>query len=279
VAFISRVSKEFFSKVHELAQREEPFATATVVHTEGSASAKSGMKAIIQRDGTTLFGWVGGGCVESQVSEAALESLGDGQPRNVEIDLESEISGMPCGGKMKVFVEPHLPLETVVVLGHGPIAESVARLASGLGFAVTVDDPTATKERFPTADHVLTDDVDFTAAPVHAASYVVITTQHHADDKALAAVMPKHPRYVALVASKQRSRIVLNDLVNAGVPREELLKVRAPAGLDLGAKTPEEIAFAILGEIVALKRGGSGRPLVDVKGHPLRELPVVEAAR
>ena len=272
------MSKDFFRKTSELAEKGEPFATATVVHTEGSCSAKNGSKAIVQEDGTTLFGWVGGGCVESQVSEAALESLRDGQARTVEVDLESEVAGMPCGGKMKVFVEPHLPKETVVVLGHGPIAETVARLAHQLGFSVAVDDPLATPEKYPGAESLVTDDADFAKAPVDSGSYVVITTQHHADDKALAAVMPKRPRYIALVASKMRSAIVLNDLAEAGVSREELLKVRAPAGLDLGAATPEEIALAIVGEIVTVRRGGSGKPLVEVKGHPLLELRVVEPA-
>ena len=272
----SAVSKEFFAKTNELAEKGEPFATATVVHTEGSSSAEQGSKAIVQSDGTTLFGWVGGGCVESQVSEAALEALRDGQARTVEVDLESEVSGMPCGGKMKVFVEPHLPKEHVVVLGHGPIAETVGRLAHTLGFAVVMDDSTATPAKYPWAESTLTDDLDFTKAPIHANAYVVIATQHHADDKALLAVMPKRPRYVALVASKRRSAIVLNDLAGNGISREDLLRVRAPAGLDLGAATPEEIALAIVSEIVAMKRGGSGKPLVDVKGHPLHEIRVVE---
>ena len=158
-----------------------------------------------------------------------------------------------------------------MVLGHGPVAEHIADLAHRMGFPVAVADPQATPEAFPHAEDVLVDDPDYTHVPVTPESFVVVATEHESDGAALAAAVEKAPRYLALVASRRTADRVLGGLLDAGVPRERLAAVRTPAGLDLGADGPAEIALAVVGEIVAVKRGGSGRPLVEVKGHRLRE--------
>src|SRR5215212_11974292 len=135
-----------------LRARREAYAVATVVETAGSASAKPGSKALVAHDGALLAGWVGGGCAESTVRQAALECLGAGEPRVFELDLDDEVlgTGMPCGGSMRVFVEPVLPKPTLWILGHGLVAECLCRFGAALGFRVVVDDtPAPDPARYP----------------------------------------------------------------------------------------------------------------------------------
>src|SRR5215813_10812305 len=137
------MSRDFFAKLVELNSKNEPFAVATVIQTEGSASAKPGSKAIFDAKGRMLSGWVGGGCAEGTVRHEALESMKDGRTRVVLLDLTDEVLGvgMPCGGTMRVYVEPFLPRPELVIVGHGRIAETLSQLGYLMGFSTTVSDP------------------------------------------------------------------------------------------------------------------------------------------
>lgn len=261
---------EFVRQLEARIRAGEPAAVATVVRIHGSASAKPGAKAIIDAQGRTLFGWVGGGCAENRVREEAQLAMRDGRPRVIELDLDDEVLGvgMPCGGHMKVYVEPMIKEPSLLILGHGQIAETLARMAKLLEFHVSVNDALATEDAFPTADQRVVDDPDYAKAECDGSSYVVITTQHKSDYEALARVLPQKPAYVGLVASKKRSALILERLLEDGYDREEVSKVSAPCGLDVGAQTPQEIALSILSEVLQVRRGGdsSGRPLRQVKG-------------
>nr|BAL56187.1 xanthine and CO dehydrogenases maturation factor [uncultured Acetothermia bacterium]BAL59939.1 xanthine and CO dehydrogenases maturation factor [Candidatus Acetothermum autotrophicum] len=254
------MSREFFAKAHELSARDEPFAVATVVKTEGSVAAKPGAKVIISAQGEIVFGWIGGGCAESLATATALDSLKDGQPRLITIDLTDELSGMPCGGTMTVYVEPVLPTPHLLIIGHGAIAESLAQLAQIVGFRVTVDDPLATPERF-SGCRLVTDDLDFSKLEMTPHTHMVIATQHKSDHLALKSALEKGARSIALIASRTRAGIILDYLRSFGFSEEQLKDIRAPAGLDLKAVTPQEIALSVISEIVALRRGGTGVPL------------------
>ena len=262
------MNEEFFEKIAELHEAKEPFVVATVIRIEGSASAKPGAKAIIDKHGKTLMGWVGGGCAESAVCQEALACLEDEQTRIVPIDLDDEVLGvgMPCGGMMEVYVEPYLPTPELLIVGHGRIAESLAMLAKFLDFDVTINDPMADKEAFPTADRLITDDHDFSQLHVNPNTYVVVVTQHKGDHLSIKKALQGKGAYIALVASKKRSALVLEYLMDAGISQEELARVHAPAGIDIGCVTPEEIALSIISEIVAKRRGGSCRPMMETKG-------------
>ncbi len=268
------MSKEFFNKVAELSTNHQPFAVATVIKITGSTSAKTGAKAIIDGHGKTLLGWVGGGCAESAVSLEAVDSLADGQTRIVPIDLDDEVLGvgMPCGGNMEVYVEPFLPKPELLIVGHGRIAELLAMLGKFVEFSVTVNDPIAVRESFPTADRLITDDPDFSKMEVTPNSYVIVVTQHKGDHLSIKKALEGKGAYIALVASKKRSGLVFEYLLDSGVSRQELAKVHAPAGIDIGCVLPEEIALSIIGEIVAVRRGGSCRPMMEVKGMVIREV-------
>ena len=253
----------------------ESVVLATVVKIEGSASAKPGAKAIIDAHGRLVWGWVGGGCAESAVRDAAVEVLAERRPRLIRLDLDDEVLGvgMPCGGYMEIYLEAMTNDPKLLVLGHGRIAETLAAMGHALGFHVTVNDALATPESFPTANRRITEDPDYAKAECDADTYVVIATQHKSDYEALQRVLRQGPAYVGLVASRKRSALVLERLHEDGMPLELLRRVAAPAGLDVGAETPQEIALSIAAEIVQLWRGAqsSGRRLMDVKGVRITE--------
>ncbi len=258
---------EFYETIHDLAAKGEPFATATVIRTEGSTSAKPGATLVVRADGGFAIGWAGGGCAESALRAEALAAIKEGFPRVITIDLTDEVFGVgtPCGGKMEVYVEPHLPPPHLVVVGHGRVAEAACVLAREVGFRVSVDDPLATEEAFPRSHERILDDADFARLPVTERSYVLVTTQHRSDDLAIERALAKGARYVALLASRHRAGIVFGYLRARGVSDEALLRVHAPAGLDLGAVTPEEMALSVIAGMLAHRRGGTGRPIPSAR--------------
>ena len=267
------MDQEIFATLKELSSRGEPFVIATVIETVGSGSAVPGSKAIIDSNARVVAGWVGGGCVENLVRQEAMESIKEGKTRIIDVDLNDELFGvgMPCGGRMKVYLEPVLPEPVLVIAGHGRIAETLARLGHLVGFSVTVADPGATREAFPTATQVIPSGLGFSEIEIGPNSYVVVATQHKGDHLSIKKAIEGGAAYVALVASQTRSQLVFDYLAAAGVPHTALLQrnVRAPAGLDIAAQTPEEIALSIMSEIVAVRRGGSGRPMTEAEGIEL----------
>lgn len=252
---------EFYKKSCELTAARKRFAVATVIRVEGSSSAAPGSKAIVEESGA-FWGWVGGGCAEGTVRREAAQCLQSGRSRVITLDMRSETLGigMPCGGLMEVFIEPALPRPRVLIVGHGRIAESIAAIAHEVNFAVAVDDPLATREGFPKADEIVTDDIDLSKCHIDHDSFVIIATQHKGDHLWLKKAIDKGAAYIALVASQHRSKLVLDYLMEKGVPAEDLERIWAPAGLDLGAASPEEIALSIVSQMVGICRGRTGDP-------------------
>jgi xanthine dehydrogenase accessory factor len=259
------MADEFYSKAAEFARQAKPFATATIVRVEGSSSAKRGSRAIIDAQGKIVLGWVGGGCAESTVRYEALKCIELERPELITLDMTDELLGvgMPCGGKMDVYIEPVLPQPELLIVGHGRIAEVLATIAQLLNFSVTVNDPAADRASFPHATRLVTEDFDLTETPISSRTFVVIATLHKQDHLWLQKAVEGNAAYVALIASRHRAKLVLDYLVATGVPAEKLEKVWAPAGLDLGAATPEEIALSIVSQMVALRRGGNVKALKD----------------
>ena len=254
---------DLFSRAVELASKGEPYAIATVVRVEGSSSARRGSKAIIDSEGKLVLGWVGGGCAESAVKSEALKSMETEKPHLITLDMRDEELGvgMPCGGKMEVFIEPVLPKPELLIVGHGRIAETLSILGHLVDFTVRVNDPAADRGSFPDASRIVNEDFDLTETPVGPKSYVVIATQHKRDHLWLQKALERNAAYVALIASRHRAKLVLDYLAAAGVAAEKIATVHSPAGLNLGAATPEEIALSIMSQMVAVRRGGSVAPL------------------
>lgn len=256
---------DFYSKAAEFAAQRKPFATATVVRVEGSSSARCGSSALIDDRGKIVMGWVGGGCAESAVRSEALKCIRSEQPTLITLNMQDEVLGvgMPCGGIMDVYIEPVLPQPELVIAGHGQIAETLASLGHLMNFSITVHDPQADRESFPHAQRIIDKDFDVAQIAFGSRTYVVIATLHKNDHLWLQRALEGEAAYVALVASAHRSRLVLDYLLADGMPPEKVERVWAPAGLDLAAATPEEIALSIMSQIVALRRGGSAAPRKD----------------
>ena len=253
----------------------EPFALATVVRTVAATAAKAGAKAVILPDGTIFAGWIGGGCARAAVLKAARDALADGKSRLVSIWPEDvldergvaagdERSGVrfaknmcPSQGSMDIFVEPVLPQPGVVVFGSSPVAVAIADFAKHGGFVVTVCAPAAEQLAFAEADRR----IEGYALPVQetGARYLVVSTQGRGDEAALLAALSVDAEYVAFVGSRKKAEALKSALSKRGVEPERLARLKAPAGLDLGAITPDEIAISILAEIVAVRRGKQSR--------------------
>lgn len=253
------MAKEILDLLLEMRAKGEPYALATVVETTGSVSAKTGSKAIIDQDGRLVSGWVGGGCAEATACRAALNAIAAGASTIVEIDLEDEVLGvgMPCGGRMRVYVEPVLPKPALWILGHGRVAEVICQLGDLVGLQVIVIDRAVSRERYPDA-RLIGDDLDYARLTPRPNDYVVVATQHKGDHESMTRALKSGARYIALIASRKRARLVLDYLRAQGFGDDDLVRVHAPAGLDLGPRTPEEIALCIAAEIVLHRRGGSG---------------------
>jgi xanthine dehydrogenase accessory factor len=257
------MASDLYTKAAELTAQGKTFAVATVVSVEGSSSARRGSKAIIDAQGKLVFGWVGGGCAESAVRNEALRSMEMRHPLVITLDMTDELLGvgMPCGGKMEVYIEPVLPQPDLLIAGHGRIAEALATFAHLLGFRILVNDPGADQTSFPQAEQVIAEDFDLIQTPIGSNTYVVIATQHKNDHLWLQRALQGEAAYVALIASHHRAKLVLDYLAAEGVPADKIARIFAPAGLDLGAATPEEIALSIVSQIVGLRRGGSSHAL------------------
>lgn len=232
--------QDILDLLRRLRDAEEPCAIATVVETRGSVSARTGSKAVIDRHGKVIAGWVGGGCAQATVCHTALDCLRDGEPRVVDLNLDDEVlgTGMPCGGAMRVYVESMMPKPRLWILGHGRVAECLCQAGAILGFDVVVNDPMAERERYPAASRLIDDDLDYQRLTPGAADYVVVATQHKGDHQSMLRALASPAPYIALIASAKRSGLVLDYLRKEGVAEADFGRVHAPAGLDLGARTP-----------------------------------------
>lgn len=245
----------------ELSAAGRAFALGVIVEAQGSSAGRTGAKALFDVEGEVIAGWVGGGCVESTVAHAAVEACATGVPQLVEVDLDSEVlgAGMPCGGRMRVYVEPVLPRPALWILGHGRVAECLCHFGALLGFAVIVDDTMAGTERFPEASHIIIDDPDYTAVTPAAGDFAVVATQHRGDHESLRCLLSSEVGHIALIASRKRAGLVLAYLRKVGFDRQALDRIQAPAGLALGARTPEEIALSVIAETVLVRRSRAER--------------------
>jgi len=256
-------SQELYKKMAELAAEGKAFVLATVVESFGSTPRKAGAKMLVLDDGSTID-TVGGGKVEQQVVLDALDALKRGVSRTVKYELRTSgehALGMECGGETTVFLEVNKPAQTLVIAGAGHIAQKLAPMAKLLDFRVVVVDNRpefANVDNLPDADEVICGhpaELPELVALDHN-SYVVIVTHGHIHDKdTLEAVLAADVAYVGMIGSKNKVRVVLEQLLDQGADAERLSRVYSPIGLDLGGGTPGEIGVSILSEIIAIQHG------------------------
>jgi xanthine dehydrogenase accessory factor len=234
---------DLLARAARLAERGEPFALATVTRVVRPASTRRGDRGLVTRDGQ-LEGWVGGACSEHVVVREALRALAAGEPRLVRIgppEADADVTGdvvfaeSHCAseGVVELLIEPCLPTPLLAVVGDSPAAQVLAKLARDIGWRVR-------EEVVPEADAV------------------VVASMGRGDEEALAAALATRAHYVGLVASERRARSVLAAMRDGGADDESLARVHSPAGLDLGASRQEEIAVAILAQLVAWRHAAAG---------------------
>ena len=251
---------DFYDKIQTLRNSGNPFAIATVIRAEKPTSAKMGAKAIVTEDGA-LSGWIGGSCAEPTVKREARKAFKDGQPRLIRLCPPEKMGTAPqegvieialtciSGGTLEIYIEPQLAQPHLVVIGHLATAEALVSLGKDLGWRISLMGLDVSRERFPSADQVV-NELDFQQIKISQNTNVVVASHGNYDEDMLVAALQSQAPYVALIASKKRASAILQYLNEANLTREQITRLKYPAGLDFGAVTPEEIALSILAEII-----------------------------
>lgn len=245
----------------DLARREEPFVLAVVVHRQPASSAQAGDMALVTAAGE-FHGWLGGACTQPTVVREARRALADGQPRLLSLSPEAapprgQRPGtswfpMTChsGGSVEIYLDPVLPSPRIAIFGASPAAAALAKLGRGMGWTVLTAGPAIDSAAGLAAP-------ELAAAAARGPCYAVVATMGDGDEEAIRAALALRPAYLGVVASGKRFAQVRRTLEAGGVPAAALDSIRSPAGLAIGAQTPEEIAVSILAEIVERRRAAA----------------------
>ena len=262
--------KDIDRAIRELAGSGGAYVVATVVRTEPPTSAKAGDRAVLDAEGI-VAGWVGGGCALPAVKRNAAAAIADGRTRLIRISrdldgLETGIMGYPMtcqsGGTLDIFIEPVMPKTQLVVVGKTAIARALCALAAQVDYDVAVAAPGGNPEDFPAADRWF-GSLDDIAALDREPAAVVVATQGAGDARALEAALASGAGYVGLIASPKKSARLKETLRKRGQAAEAVQAIDGPAGLDIGAVTPEEVAVSILAELVQRRRAAGQREAED----------------
>lgn len=271
-----RGRENILARAEELERLREPFCLAIVTWVQAPTSGKPGFKAIVRSDGS-IVGWVGGSCSRHALLMECRAALAEGLPRLLRLRALGDpppapVPGtvdrvMECqsGGAMDIFVEPHPRVTQLIVVGDSPVAESLSSLGRLLGFRVVAAGPDIDPARFPDADEVVPD-FEGLAAKLDADSYAVVATMAVYDAGALAVLLRSPAAYIGLVASRRRAAALRDDLAREGFTPTDFERIQNPAGVDILARTPEEIALSVAAEIVRRTRArppsGAAEPIV-----------------
>jgi xanthine dehydrogenase accessory factor len=257
-------SMDVYTEIVRLRQEGRRGALATIINVRGSIPSFETAKMLVRDDGT-IVGTIGGGCVEAEVREAAREVMLAEKPQTLMFNLNQNPkynTGLVCGGTLEVFVEPIVPSPELYLFGAGHVAHSLYKVARMTGFDVTVVDDRdayANRERFPEARDIYAEDFERACAQLAPtdAAFIVIVTRGHADDMRILRWILRNDvpcRYLGMIGSERKFLKIMKQLEDEGIARDKFDRVRSPVGLDIGAITPEEIAVAVVAEMIALRR-------------------------
>ena len=256
-------------------ERGEIAALVTIVAAHGSTPQRVGAKMLVFRDGRTV-GTIGGGCYENDAFWKAREALKTRRAHLVHYELSDDLaqeSGLICGGQMDVFIEPIEPAPRLYIIGAGHVGYQLGQIAPTVGFRLHVVDDRqkfANHERFGAAEEVVVENVADWArsAEIPESAFVVVLTRGHRQDfDVLRALAGRTFRYLGLIGSRAKVARLTDALLADGVSADWLRQLHAPIGFDIGAISPEEIAVAILAELIAVRRGKveEGKPALSLQ--------------
>ncbi len=255
-------NQDIHEEIVRIKREGEIAALATVVSAKGSTPRAESSKMLIRSDGSIL-GSIGGGCLEAEVWQTAMNVIKEQKPKLSDFDLtgrEETPGGLICGGTMQIFIEPIIPIPAVYIFGAGHIGYAVSKIAKMTGFRVVVidDRPSyANAEKFPEADEFHVEDLvqATTKLAINKVSFIVIACRGYMEDQeVLAHALKTNAGYIGMIGSKKKTKTVLNNLKNEGFKQEELDRVHAPIGLPIATETPEDIAVSIMAEIIDYRR-------------------------
>jgi xanthine dehydrogenase accessory factor len=253
---------DIYEEIVKLRQQGRRGAVATIVSVRGSIPSFKTAKMLVRDDGS-IYGTIGGGCVEADVWQAAREVMEAEKPRTLTFNLNQDPkydTGLVCGGTLEIFIEPVLPPALLYIFGAGHVAVNLYKVAQNAGFDVTVIDDReayANRDRFPAAQEVIAEDFEQAMARLKPSesSYIVIVTRGHRDDmRCLRWAVQTQARYIGMIGSKRKTIAIYRELQKEGLSADLFKRVHAPVGLDIGAVTPEEIAVSITAELIAIRR-------------------------
>ncbi|MCH7521631.1 MAG: XdhC family protein, partial [Candidatus Marinimicrobia bacterium] len=246
-------------------QAGRPFAIATVVGTVAPTSAKPGDKAIVTAEGE-LIGWIGGGCAQDVVIEEALECMQTGRVRLIRLSPDVapapndsvKILAMKCesGGTLEVHIEPVLPKTKMLVFGASEVALSLVKLATELDYDIAFYAPDIGSADLPEGVSIFDNFDDVPRLDSNLPSVAIVATQGNGDARALQGAIASEARYITMVTSSRKAAKLFGSLEKRGVSSAALEKIKVPAGLDIKAETPAEIAVSVLAEIIQQSRTG-----------------------
>ena len=263
------IGSDVLDELQRLTAEREPFVLATVIRARRPTSVRPGDCALVRRDGS-IDGFVGGVCAESSVRLHGLRAMETGEALLLRlVPAESDdfaevadgavLERNPClsGGSLEIFLEPHLPAAQVLIVGDTPIARALHQVAVAAGYDVQRDPANA-----PPPD----------AGASAGAAAVIVASHGNGEEEALSAALRAGVPYVALVASRKRGAAVRDEL---DVAEELRAQLHTPAGLDIGARTPAEIAVAILAELITERHAhpASVPPRPETIGTATAEVP------
>jgi xanthine dehydrogenase accessory factor len=237
-----------------------------VAGVRGVPDVQLGFKARLDQHGQ-LIGSVGTAELDAAVTRDAADVLRHGAPMTRTYATDGSDSSQRAAAYVRVFFDPIVPTPRLIIAGAGHIAQPLAKVASVLGFETWVVDDRddyANSNRFPTAERVLVQQLHefFAELTVDPETYVVLVTRaHRFDEESLRLLLDTPAPYIGMIGSRRRVHVVYKTLIDEGTPREKFRNVYAPIGLDIGSRTPAEIALAIAAEIVNLRRGGGAKHL------------------
>ena len=256
---------DIYEQIVQLRREGRRGAVATITNVRGSIPSFQTAKMLVRDDGS-IVGTIGGGCVEAEVWQAAREVMEEEKPRSLTFNLNNNPkydTGLVCGGTLDVFIEPMLPPALLCIFGAGHVAFNLYKVAMIAGFDVIVVDDResyANRERFPDAREVFAADFEKVIGEIQVpeSAYIVIVTRGHRDDmRVLRWAVNANTRYLGMIGSRRKTISIYKELQKEGILPEKFANVHAPVGLEIGAVTPEEIAVAIVAEMIAVRRHAS----------------------